>query len=206
MCKFIHFILCLSVLSFSLCSCSSIDNLSDNSKAEIIDKGDCFYDNFDLESGNLKFQVLDCSWYNNIADANLKYSDFIEVFEKVNPQTGEVLDGAILVLVDISVENEGAIPLKEYRFSDDITFRADGLQLVNVSKKVTDDNYECYPPNYFSDSDECAEHFFAYKLENGNSRNYKLGYIAESNDLENLFLCTASGNVNSTFIKLDLTK
>lgn len=194
---FILFVITLSLISF--CSCSTSETMPQNIKSQ----GEFFIDDVDMESGDLKCKVTGSSYYKNINDAGLKYADLVEAKDWIDPKTGEMLNGSVFVLVNVNIQNENAVP-NDKRY-DNTTFRIDGLQLVNITEKVTSDNYQSYYMNYFSNAGKCSENIFAYKLRNGDSDSFTIGYIADTDKVEDLYLCTSSGNINDTFIKLNFS-
>ena len=167
---------------------------------DIVEEGD-FFEEFDVDivEGTINCRVNSSASYKNINDAGFKYDDLVQVREQVDPNTGEMLDGSVLVVLEITVKNEDASTAIN---PDGITFRADDLQLVDISKMVTDANYEFHWPNYFSESGEC-ESIWGYNLEKGSTLDYTVAYISPSDNLENLYLCNTSGHIDSTFVRLN---
>lgn len=207
---------CLSVLvlavSLLLSGCSGNSDVTLNSDGDVITDDretitaeSCFYYNGSAIEGTMKFQVLSSSCYRNINDAGITYDDLFEAVDKVDPTTGVLTEDFTFVLVELYVENVDAVPAEDYEYSDDVTFRADVLELADLSQKMTSGNYKSYYTAYFSESGECEEHIFAYRLNQGESRTFTLGYITFTDNVEDFYLCTTSGNVNSTFVPLNLT-
>ncbi len=169
--------------------------------------GEYFYYEGTAIEGQLKFKVQSTACYTNITDAGLSYRDLEEVTDQVVvPETGELVSNYTFVMIELYVENIDAVPSENWRFSDDITFRMDILNLVNTSE-LSDNNsdYTNYYINYFSESDECSEHYLAFKLEQGESRVLTIGCIAYTDDIDSLYLCTTTGAKDSTFAALDLS-
>lgn len=213
-------LLFIGLLTVMLCSCSrkAVDpgvqkteegglrkifgTASNKLPKDIVEEGDYFYSDRSLDEGRLKYQINGSAIYDNIFDAGLKYEDLREVNGKVNPDTGEILDGMRLVLVEVFVESENAVNEVVRDFTDGITFRADYLELADISK-LDYKNYFTYIMVYFSEAGECEQHPNAYKLDKGSSRSFTVGYLSFTDDTESLYLCTTTGHIDSTFVRLN---
>ena len=201
----------LLIILFSLTGCNDKVPLLGGWKKEIAQYqiGDQLELNTGLASGAFKVTIVDSTL---ISDASFLPNQelFFEQYSHHVSTDGKFVEGSYLVVIDLEVESVGAEAKFDPDYNDPYIFRIDSLfTLVDISEKQGR-NYRYQNIDYFSLLNEQSIHPFAYILEPGETLSFQIGFfMGKKKDgserlLDNLYLCTSSGNRNSDFVILSL--
>lgn len=126
---------------------------------------------------------------------------------------GSFDDGILLILVDITVYNDGAVLNEQTdqfgKAIDHYTFSADSLVwLSNMKPNHQGFDYGYTSINYFSLLGENPDYAYQYQVPDGCSVNFTVGFVVgpgnyfDSN--QDFFLCNTCGNPNGIYIGMML--
>ena len=160
-----------------------------NDKEDIISKNIEFNDPF--VNGKLTYKLNGYSIYDNLNEAGLTESDIIEPhntfylqdigeqFQKVDDyvnQDGALNDKFSLIILDMTIKNDDAVGMtKKNEFT-----------VSNIALRGGE-NVSQYNVAYFSERASVnSEQPLHYSLEQGDSKDVKIGYLILKDDMENM--------------------
>jgi hypothetical protein len=142
-------------------------------------------------SGNLNYKVIGCDTYETLQDAKVErdmiqepynvYSsnEVGQKYQKISDfvsDDGRVTDSHVFLVLNIRVQNKDAVGIEKKNEFTVSSFSLRGGDDVNQ-----------YNISYFSDANKVnADQPLHYKLEQGKSIDFKLGYFVQKEDLKNL--------------------
>ena len=162
---------------------------------------DIIYYETDENSGKLKANVVKTSCFDDLTAAGITKDEIVECDYAFDEETGALREDFDVILIELEIENMDAVSQvvsHGAKYPEDV-FQASVFQLADVTEKVTSGNYATCYLAYFSESNSCAEHTFAFKLPIGEKRTFVLGYLSQNKNLEELYLCPTSGSVKGDF-------
>jgi len=157
-------------------------------------------------NGDFYYKINDVRFYESIAQTGIVFDEMSYWSNDFyNDFNDDVADSMGILLVDVEASNINAI-CDFNNVTEKNIFRADFLQIVKANQNHFLTSSSFSPAGsliYFSKHDECMIHPFAYKLNQGESISYTLGYIVFKENIDSLFL-TDGITSDSTFVRLNL--
>ncbi len=165
------------------------ENLEIKDASEVVPMGEPFTDPF--EEGSLNYTVQGCNVYHTLEEAKVErdmltepynnyfsmemHDQYRNISDFVN-EDGSVVDTHEFVVLDIQIENEDAVGRE----------KKNEFNIMNLAVRGGKDVSEYYVA-YFSEAGKVnSEQTLHYELEQGSSKNVRLGFFVLKEDVENM--------------------
>lgn len=127
------------------------------------------------------YELASNNWkeYGNLYETIYPYPEYID-------STGAFMDGACMIVLDITVESKDATNQQknsntgeiETRYGNPYIFKADSLlYLIDKDVLTPDGDYAGVPAGFFSGYNLRTEHPMAYELKPGETTSFRIGFL-----------------------------
>lgn len=159
-------------------------------------------------SGQLSYEILETGLMTSFAQYEDQLSEFQTFASAYDASKDQLKDGYHLILVKLRVTNLNAVPHPDMFPSwDDLPedcFRADIIYLANL-EQVSDMPDYWDEVIYFDSPYDSKIHSMAYRLPQGDSMDYTVGFLVKAESMDQLYLTDHANGADGFFIHVNMS-